>query len=579
MPQRVIFYRNSLAIKIDSQDSLQEADSNMSKLSGILLGLVMLAVLVGCGGGGSAAPTPTPTPVSLASVTPGSVSVLIGGTQQFTGTGFPGTITWSINPAIGTIDANGLYHAPATFPSPNNLTVTGTSGSTTASTSASVVFPNNNSGAQSAPVKLGSSGGNVNDVGTSVCCIGTLGSLWTRADLPNAFILSNNHVLARSSLASNGEAIAQPGASACFTAPLTVANLTAQAALAPAGTQQGRTGNAPSNVDAAIAQVVPATVDPLGTILDLGATAGTTSIPAAPPSGTIGTPALTMKVAKSGRTTGLTCSTITSLITNTVVAYETACGSNVTAFNAQYANQVVISGGSFSAGGDSGSLVVDATTARPVALLYGGSNTDTVANPIGDVISAFTNGANVPTIVGGADHAVSCAPEASAGTSGTGALAATVPISTEEHQRVAAIQARAAALMKDAAIQGFAIGASADNPGEGALVIKATRGLNIQVPPVIDGVRTRVVFDSASGVQPQIGQVEIDRAAAVKEAHVSEFLGKPGIQGFGVSISLDNPAETAISVFVIGGMEHPTIPAVIDGVRTRIFTGSQFKAY
>ena len=88
-----------------------------------------------------------------------------------------------------------------------------------------------------------------------------------------------------------------------------------------------------------------------------------------------------MSVAKSGRTTGLTCSTISSINTNTVVAYETQCGSNVTAFNAQYANQVVVAGGSFSAGGDSGSLIVDATTARPVALLYGGSTTDTVANP------------------------------------------------------------------------------------------------------------------------------------------------------------------------------------------------------
>src|SRR5262249_14907310 len=156
------------------------------------------------------------------------------------------------------------------------------------------------------------------------------------------------------------------------------------------------------------------------TILDLGATAGTTSLPDAPPSANIGIPALSMKVAKSGRTTGLTCSTISSISANIEVAYETACGTNVTAFNATYTNQLVITGGSFSAGGDSGSLIVDATTARPVGLLYGGSPTDTVANPIGDVISAFTNGANAPTIVGGADHAVSCAPEAPASNNTSG---------------------------------------------------------------------------------------------------------------------------------------------------------------
>ncbi len=555
----------------------------MSKLSGFLLGFMALVCMVGCGGGSSTpAPTPTPTPVSLASVTPASVTVAIGGTQQFSGAGFSGTITWTVNPAVGTIDSTGLYHAPATFPSPNTITVTATSGSTTASSHATVVFPNNNAGAQSAPIKLGSSGGNVNDVGTTVCCIGTLGSLWTRADLPNPFILSNNHVLARSGQAAVNEAIAQPGAAACFNAPITVANLTAQAALVPAGTQQGRTGAAPSNVDAAIAQVVSGQVDPAGTILDLGATAGTTSIPAAPPSSTVGTPTLNMSVAKSGRTSGLTCSTISSINTNTVVAYETQCGSNVTAFNAQYANQVVVAGGSFSAGGDSGSLIVDATTARPVALLYGGSTTDTVANPIGDVIAAFTSGANVPAPVSGnPDHAVSCAPEGSAPATSQagGALAATVPISAEEHQRVAAIQGHAAILMKDVAIQGFAIGASADNPGEGALIIKASRDLSVQVPPVIDGVRTRVVFDNASGVQSTIGQVEIDRATAAKEAHVADLLVQPGIQGVGVSISADNPAETAISIYVIQGMEHPPIPAVIDGVRTRIFSGTQFKAY
>lgn len=553
----------------------------MSKVTGFLLCFAVFVCMVGCGGGSSAAPTPTPTPLGGAAlVTPTTATVPIGGSLQFVGTSFPGPITWSINPAVGTINpTNGFYTAPATFPSPNTLTVTATSGSSTAGSSVTVAFPNNNGNAQSAPIKLGSSGGNVNDVGTSVCCIGTLGSLWTRGDLPNPFILSNNHVLARSSLAANGEAIAQPGAAACFNAPITVANLTAQAPLAPGGAGQGRTGPSPSNVDAAIAQIVSGQVDATGTILDLGATAGTTSIPDAPPSATIGVPALSMHVAKSGRTTGLTCSTITSLNTNTSVGYETACGSNVTAFNATYTGQLVIAGGNFSAGGDSGSLIVDSTTARPVGLLYAGSDTDTVANPIGDVITAFTNGANVPTIVGGADHAVSCAPETSAGTSNSGGLATTVPISAEEHQRVAVAQGHAITMLKDSAIQSFTIGASADSPGEGALIIKATRGLRVQVPPVIDGVRTRVVFDSASGVQPSIGQTEIDHAGAVKDAHVSELLGKSGIQGVGVTISADNPAETAISIFLIRGMEHPPIPAVIDGVRTRIFVGSQFKAY
>jgi hypothetical protein len=556
----------------------------MKKISGIfLLSLAIatfagmsLTTVTGCGGGGST-PTPTPVITNPPRVSPASVSVPIGGTQQFTAVNFSGPVTWSINPQVGSIDTTGLYHAPASFPAPNNLTVTASSAGTTVNASAAVVYPNDNAGAQPAPIKLGTSGANILDVGTKVCCIGTLGSLWTRGT--GTFILSNNHVLARSDQAATGEAIQQPGQAACFASDINVANLTQKSALAPAGTTQGRTGPAPSNVDAAIAQVIPGEVDTAGTILDLGA-AGASSIAAAPPSSIVATPTLGMNVAKSGRTTGLTCSSISSVSANIQIAYETSCGSNVTNFNAIFTNQVVINGGSFSAGGDSGSLIVTTAQARPVALLYGGSPTDTVANPIQDVITTFTNGSGPLTPVGGADHAVSCVPTTTAGAQVNGAASATVPLSAEERRRVTAVQqSRTVSLMKDAAITAVTVGASADNPGEGALVINASRALATPIPPVIDGVRTRIVFAEGSGMQPQIGQIQIDRATAVKEAHVSEYLGKPGIQGVGVSISSDDPAETAISFYVIQGEEHPPIPQVIDGVRTKIFEGARFKAY
>src|SRR3981081_881427 len=71
----------------------------------------------------------------------------------------------------------------------------------------SQVFPNDQSLAQSAPVKLGTSGGNANDLGTKVCCIGTLGSLWTKTGVTRPVILSNNHVLDRSGNGAAGEAI------------------------------------------------------------------------------------------------------------------------------------------------------------------------------------------------------------------------------------------------------------------------------------------------------------------------------------------------------------------------------------
>lgn len=558
----------------------------MSRIWAVLLGCAMLILAVGCGGGSSstaALPTPTPTPAGgTPTVTSSATAVPLGGTQQFLATNFSGTVTWTLNPSVGTINSStGAYTAPATFPTPNAVTVTATAGTQTASKSVTVVYPNDNASSQSTPIPLGTSGGNATDLGTTVCCIGTLGSLWTRADLPRPVILSNNHVLDKSSFGTPGtDLIDQPGQGACFGASSKpVAVLTQGATLAPAGTTQGRTGASPSNTDSAIATITTGAVDLTGTILDLGA-AGASSIAAAPPSGTLAVAALNQAVAKSGRTTGLTCSSVTSVSASIQVAYETSCGSNVTAFNATYTGQVIINGGSFSAGGDSGSLIVTQANARPVALLYGGSTTDTVANPIQDVVTALSNGAgNTLTIVGGADHAVSCEPTAAANSTQVGAQSASVALSATERQRVAlAQQHNGAMLLHDSAISSVEVGSSADNPGEGALLIHLTHATSTPVPATIDGVRTRVVFDKGS-VAPSVGEAQIAQATTAKEAHVNEFLGHGGIQGVGVTVSADNPAETAVSVYVIQGMDHPPIPATIDGVRTRIFTGTQFKAY
>jgi hypothetical protein len=98
---------------------------------------------------------------------------------------------------------------------------------------------------------------------------------------------------------------------------------------------------------------------------------------------------------------------------------------------------------------------------------------------------------------------------------------------------------------------------------------------------VIDGVRTRLVFDDANVAAhiPAPAAQQVSQATAVKEAHISEFLGKSGIQGVGISVSNDNPTETAISFYVVQGVAHPVIPPVIDGVRTRIFEGDRFRPY
>jgi hypothetical protein len=63
----------------------------------------------------------------LVSLTPATADVSGGQTQQFT-TGITGTsnqrVTWSIQPGVGTIDSNGLYTAPPTVLTAQNVTVT-----------------------------------------------------------------------------------------------------------------------------------------------------------------------------------------------------------------------------------------------------------------------------------------------------------------------------------------------------------------------------------------------------------------------------------------------------------------------
>ena len=487
----------------------------MLRTSGLIFSLIVVAAAVGCGGGSSTpAPTPTPTPTQ--------------------------------------------------------------------------VFPNDEQLAQVAPVKVGTSGANANDLGTKVCCIGTLGSLWTAPGVTNPVILSNNHVLDRSDKGVPGEAINQPLQLACTPAaappPLTVAHLTKGATLKPVANEPGKCGtskaalcgHSPSNVDAAIAEIVPGQVDVSGTILDLGP-AGSTSIAAAPPSSTLGIPTLSEPVGKSGRTTGLTCSTITSIGLTTVIEYDATCGDTTPAYASYFNGQIVIGGGAFSAAGDSGSLVVDTNTARPVALLYGGSPTDTVANPIQDVVAAF--GANSPlSIVGGPDHAVSCAHTATASSTQVGAQAALVP---QERQRVVAVQQRRAAqLLQDSSIKSVTVGASADNAGEGALLVHVSGNTVPRVAPVIDGVRTRLVFDTAAEqALPPVGKEKVTQALAVKEANVANLMSQQGIQGVAVSLSLDNPTEAAIAIYLLKGAAHPPIPATIDGIRTRVFVSEQFKAF
>ncbi len=215
---------------------------------------------------------------------------------------------------------------------------------------------------QSRNTHFGVSGSNVRDITIAFCCGGTLGSLLT--DGTQQYILSNNHILAREDRAAVGEKISQPRLidNGCQRATI-VGNFTAAPKLG-------------SNVDAAIAQLITGTMDSTGYIEGIGTITSTIAAP------TVG-----LAVEKSGRTTGTTTGTIDAINESVNVQYQARCGRG-TKFVISYTNQVVVNSTTFSAGGDSGSLIVsDNTNHNPVALLFAGSSSTTIANPIDEVLS------------------------------------------------------------------------------------------------------------------------------------------------------------------------------------------------
>lgn len=313
---------------------------------------------------------------------------------------------------------------------------------------------------QARPIDLGTSGGNVNDISRAFCCSGTLGSLVTKGGVQ--FILSNNHVLARSGSATVGEDVSQPGLvdSACSVSAADVVADFSEAA--PLGS---------SNVDAALAAVRSGDVNTTGEILAVGVPASTVA------NATVG-----RGVAKAGRTTGLTCASIGSASTNVKVQYQVGCNKGKK-FTILYTNQVAINSSTFSAGGDSGSLIVTSDTAQPVALLFAGSSTTTIGNPITDVVNALG-----VTFVGGATHSVTC-PAGAAAPLGAGLSA------QELHRAQTAKEGHWQELFKDDAIQGVGVGVNPDNPAQAAVIIYVEEGrAHGLIPTELDGVRTVVVL-------------------------------------------------------------------------------------
>ncbi len=215
----------------------------------------------------------------------------------------------------------------------------------------------------SRPVPIGVS------TGHPAITAGTIGARVT--DGVNVYALSNNHVYADENTAILGDNVLQPGTYDGGTDP-------ADAIGTLSDFENIVFSTSTSNViDAAIA---------ISSTASLGN--ATPSNGYGTPKSTTIAPAINAPVKKYGRTTGLTKGRITGINATVNVGYSTGV--------ARFVNQIVVEPGGFSAGGDSGSLIVmdgkgksKADNLKPVGLLFAGSSFVTIANPIDAVLSRF----------------------------------------------------------------------------------------------------------------------------------------------------------------------------------------------
>ncbi len=443
------------------------------------------------------------------------------------------------------------------------------------------------------PLELGSSGGNNNDYdlahGQIVdCCSGTLGSLLQSSD-NKRYLLSNNHVLARSDQANVGDPIVQPGL-----IDNNCTSIVQGTGINQVGTLTGwlpLISNS-TNADAALAEVRPDAVDQAGSILEMGARQPDGTLAAAPPgissSGGKGeTGVLQMKVAKSGRTTGQTCASITAVDLDVTVNYYLDCGESKPYLTKTFTSQLLISGDNFGDAGDSGSLVVDAGNAEPVGLFFaGGIDTSgvsqIVASPVTDVLSELSRqvGDKPLAFVGTADHPVSCLNFGDS----TVELAQRRELSDGEVKRAQQALSQARALVNPAAgIIGVSTGKSNDSPGEAAILVYVNGNVDANVPASIGGVRSMVIPSSAGalalGSVPQSNSISasralpdslIDGALQIKRQYASTLMkSNPAFFAVGVGQSLDDPRRPAMVIYVDRRIIPPELPQSVGGLRTR----------
>jgi hypothetical protein len=572
----------------------------------------------------TASATLTVTPGFLQPLTPENVAVSSAGTATITGyiaeaggsTGINYAVSSSSTGSSGGQGSVGTpsctrsttaftycsvtYTAPTVVSSTAATYVVATIGTSTSQEATEVLLntaginsnPATHQTLQSTPILLGTSGGNNNDYdvvnGNQIqdCCGGTLGSL-IQSSSGTQYILSCNHVLARSDQAAAGELIVQPGLIDNNCTPngdgsgtIQVGTLTAWLPLSSAST----------NVDAAIAQVDSGAVNTNGEIQELGAVQD--GVLAAAPPGVSSThgmgenASINLSVAKSGRTTGLTCANVSAINLDVEVSYFKNCAETEAYLTKTYTNQIAIEGDEFSDAGDSGSLVVDSSDAEPVGLFFaGGVNAsgvaEGVANPAPTVLSELgTQQGTTYTFVGTTDHPVSCL---NYGNATATAAQGSVLIGGQKALAARALSSARELVNPSAGILGVATGKSNDRAGEAVVIVYVDQSKSVAVPQTVNGVRTQVIPTTAQAVADgsapatissnslsPLASTVLSQAVTTKQ-QIAQTLMKQNAAFFGVGVgqSLDNPKEASLVIYVDRRQVPVSLPPTTSGLRTR----------
>lgn len=356
---------------------------------------------------------------------------------------------------------------------------------------------------QTRPILMGTSGGNIRDFGTNdvdiFCCGGTLGALVT--DGPKDYILSANHVLARTNLqpldplvsdftdglddsAIHPGLIDQDKSDGDDVCTADMSDIVAGDPPAPTFVEIFFDGSN-NRVDAAMVKAnVAGAVAASGEIIDIG-------LPHVQTKGAV----VDLLVTKSGRTTGQTFGKVAAINVTINVGYTAGCGSGDFEV-ARFVDQIRIKGkGKFGAGGDSGSLIVtDDVNHQPVALLFAGGRNDTFGNRIDNVLSQLGD----VTIVGNDTPLGEAPPEEEDGGPPPGRgrgrfLSGIDPVGLEIASEVKARHEESLFEMPDVVGTGVSVDPAGNPVIEVYVKGGGTRAVGRPIPKTLEGIRVRVI--------------------------------------------------------------------------------------